>query len=204
MANRYPLVLNGTTVQELQSGDTIIGDAIFTNLTVSADASIGGDISVTGSGTFVSEVDFGGPITVSGIADINNTLYVNEVAEAVNLQTTNAASGTITVDWLDGGVVHMGTATSNFGINIRGASGVSLNSILATGEAAGLAVLIPQGDSGYSQTFVSIDGVTASPFWQGGVTGTFYSSGIDVIGLEVIKLGSASYTVLESVTQFKK
>ncbi len=25
MATRYPLVLNGTTIQELQSGDTIIG-----------------------------------------------------------------------------------------------------------------------------------------------------------------------------------
>lgn len=136
--------------------------------------------------------------------DVQGTTHVDEVAEAVNIRTSTAASGTITIDWLDGGVVHMGTATSNFGLDIRGASGVSLNSVLATGEAAGVAVLIPQGASGYSQTFVSIDGATATPYWQGGATGTFKASGIDVIGLEVIKLGSASYTVLESVTQFKK
>ena len=36
MTARYPLVLNGTTIQELQSGDTLIGDAVFTSLSMSS------------------------------------------------------------------------------------------------------------------------------------------------------------------------
>ncbi len=32
MANRYPLVLNGTTVQELQSGDAVTGLIIGTDV----------------------------------------------------------------------------------------------------------------------------------------------------------------------------
>lgn len=36
MTARYPLVLNGTTIQELQSGDTLAGDAVFTSLSMSS------------------------------------------------------------------------------------------------------------------------------------------------------------------------
>lgn len=36
MTARYPLVLNGTSIQELQSGDTIAGDAVFTSLSMSS------------------------------------------------------------------------------------------------------------------------------------------------------------------------
>lgn len=168
-----------------------------------SNVSVSGTLSVTRSGTFATEVDFGGPITVSGIADINNTLYVNEAVELVNVLTSTPASGTINIDFLNGGVVYYGTATSNFSLNVRGNATTTLNTVLATGEAAGMTVLIPQGGtSGYAQTNILIDGVTGVPLWQGG-SGTFSVSGIDVIGLEIIKVGSGSYTILESVTKFK-
>jgi hypothetical protein len=49
MANRYPLVLNGTTVQELQSGDDLVGLTVANNktLTVSNTLTLAGTDSTT-------------------------------------------------------------------------------------------------------------------------------------------------------------
>lgn len=57
MANRYALVLNGTTIQELQSGDALIGLTASTAL-VKGDGSTG--ITAATAGT-----DYGAPATAS-------------------------------------------------------------------------------------------------------------------------------------------
>ena len=57
MANRYALVLNGTTIQELQSGDALIGLTASTAL-VKGDGATG--ITAATAGT-----DYGAPATAS-------------------------------------------------------------------------------------------------------------------------------------------
>ena len=181
-------VSGSTTVDDITAAS---GD--FTYLSVSGITDL--DVINAGTGTF-AEINIDGDLTVSG------TTHVREVAEFANIQAV-AASGTINLDWNDGGVLFLtSTATSNFDINIRGASGVSLNSVLATGEAAGFAVVITQGASGHSQTNILIDGVTGAPYWQGGSQPSGSIAGLDVYAGTVIKTGSAAFVVLESMTNF--
>lgn len=127
------------------------------------------------------------------------------VSEAVDIRAASGAAATVNVDWSNNGVVYLtAETTSNFNINIRGASGVPLNSVLATGEAAGFAVLITQGASAVTQTNLLVDSVTAAPYWQNGIVAPENGSGIVSFAGEVIKTGSATFSVLESLTQFTK
>jgi hypothetical protein len=183
------LSVSGTTTVD----DIAAASGDFTYLNVSGITDL--DVINAGTGTF-AEITVGGDLTASG------TTHVREVAEFTNIQAV-AASGTMNLDWLDGGVLYLtGTATSDFNINIRGESGVSLNSVLATGEAAGFTVLIAQGASGHEQLDLLVDGVTASPYWQNGSQPAAGDSGIDVYAGTVIKTGSGTFTVLESLTNF--
>lgn len=183
------LSVSGTTTVD----DITAASGDFTYLSVSGITDL--DVINAGTGTF-AEINIDGDLTASG------TTHVREVAEFTNIQAV-AASGTVNLDWLDGGVLYLtGTATSDFNINIRGASGVTLNSVLAAGEAAGFTVLIAQGASGHEQVDLLVDGVTATPYWQNGSQPAAGDSGLDVYAGTVIKTGSGTFTVLESLTNF--
>ena len=65
MATKYPLVLNGTAIEELQSGDTVAGVTAVT----SVDLTAGAGISVSG-----------GPITSTGSITVTNTAPDQTVA----------------------------------------------------------------------------------------------------------------------------
>lgn len=182
-------VSGSTTVDDITatSGD-------FTYLSVSGTTDL--DIVNAATGTF-TEINIGGDLTVSG------TTHVREVAEFTNI-VSGAPSGTLNVDFLDGGVVYLTTpAASDFAINLRGASGTTLNSVLATGEAAGFVVVLPQNASGHEQNNILIDGATGTIYWQGGTQDAAGASGtFDVYAGTVIKTGSGTFTVFESLTNF--
>lgn len=193
------------------TGLDVSGTTILDSVTISGAVTIDGSLSVSGattlddvtaSGATFTNVTVSGDVTIGEDLTVSGSTHVREVAEFANIQAV-AASGTINLDWNDGGVLFLtSTATSNFDINIRGASGVSLNSVLATGEAAGFAVVITQGASGHSQTNILIDGVTGAPYWQGGSQPSGSIAGLDVYAGTVIKTGSGTFTVLESMTNF--
>lgn len=127
-----------------------------------------------------------------------------KVSETIDVRSASAA-GTINIDWNDTGLVYLtGTASENFNINLRGASGVTLNSVLATGESAGFGLMVTQGATGFNQIDVLIDGATADPYFFEGGTGIPLTSAITMFSIDVIKTGSATYTVLENVANFKK
>ena len=204
MATRYGLVLNGTTIQELQSGDTIIGLTSSTALqkgdgsTGITAASAGTDYVAPGTATsFTAKQTFSG--TSSAIA----SKFTNAL-ELVTVSAT-AATGTINYDVTTQSVLYYtSNASANWTVNFRASSGTSLDTAMATGEAITVVFLVTQGSTAYYNNTVQIDGNSVTPKYQGGTAWTAgNASSIDAYSYTIVKTGSATFTVFAAQTQFK-
>jgi hypothetical protein len=204
MATRYGLVLNGTTIQELQSGDTIIGLTSSTALqkgdgsTGLTAASAGTDYVAPGTATtFTAKQTFSG--TSSAIA----SKFTNAL-ELVTVSAT-AATGTINYDVTTQSVLYYTTdASANWTVNFRASSGTSLDTAMATGESITVVFLVTQGATAYYNNAVTIDGSSVTPKYQGGTAWTAgNASSIDAYSYTIVKTGSAAFTVFAAQTQFK-
>jgi microcystin-dependent protein len=94
------------------SGDLTISDLLTTDsLTVSNDASIGGNATVSGILTVSNNTTIGGILTVSQIQTSSGNLTINTaIGSSVAIQTNTTVSGTLTADYVDAvNVVPIGT-----------------------------------------------------------------------------------------------
>lgn len=125
-------------------------------------------------------------------------------AETTTVSAT-AATGTVNFDVITQSVLYYTTnASANWTLNIRGSSGTSLNTLMATGQSITIAFMVTQGASAFYSNALTIDGVSVTPKYQGGTAWSAgNASGIDVYVYTVTKTASATYTVLASQTQFK-
>jgi hypothetical protein len=204
MATRYGLVLNGTTIQELQSGDTIIGLTSSTALqkgdgsTGITAASAGTDYVAPGTATsFTATQTFTGSTTAIGAV-------FQDAAEVTTISAT-AATGTINYDVTTQSVLYYTTsASANWTVNVRANSSTSLDTLMSTGQALTVVFLVTQGATAYYNNAFTIDGNSVTPKYQGGTAYTSgNASGIDAYSYTIIKTGSAAFTVLAAQTQFK-
>jgi hypothetical protein len=192
MANRYPLVLDGTQIEELQAGDDVAGLVIGTDVQAYDADTAKTDVAQT----FTALQTFAGTSS-------NADLKTSNIVEAVTISAT-AATGTIAYDITTQSVLYYTTdASGNFTVNFRGSSGTSLNTIMATGESMSVTFLVTNGATAYYNSVVQIDGSSVTPKWQGGTAPTSgNASSIDSYTYVIIKTGSAAFTVLASVTKF--
>jgi len=204
MATRYGLVLNGTTIQELQSGDTIIGLTSSTALqkgdgsTGITAASAGTDYVAPGTATsFTATQTFTGSTTAIGAV-------FQDAAEVTTISAT-AATGTINYDVTTQSVLYYTTsASANWTVNVRANSSTSLDTLMSTGQAITVVFLVTQGATAYYNNAFTIDGSSVTPKYQGGTAWTSgNASGIDAYSYTIVKTGSAAFTVLAAQTQFK-
>ena len=204
MATRYGLVLNGTTIQELQSGDTIIGLTSSTALqkgdgsTGITAASAGTDYVAPGTATsFTATQTFTGSTTAIGAV-------FQDAAEVTTISAT-AATGTINYDVTTQSVLYYTTsASANWTVNVRGNSSTSLDTLMSTGQAITVVFLVTQGATAYYNNAFQIDGSSVTPKYQGGTAYTSgNASGIDAYSYTIVKTGSAAFTVFAAQTQFK-
>jgi hypothetical protein len=113
--------------------------------------------------------------------------YINSAAFAgytAYLQTYNA--------------VHYLTSnsTSNGTLNITYASGTTLNSVMATGQAITFSLLITNSTAYYPNAF-QVDGSAVTPKWSGGTAPSAgNASAVDIYQFTILKTGSATFTVL--------
>jgi hypothetical protein len=204
MTTRYALVLNGTTIQELQSADNLIG------LTSSA-AIQKGDGS-TGLTAATAGTDYVAPATATtftatqtftGSSSTLAAVFAN-AAETTTVSAT-AATGTINYDATTQSVLYYtSNASANWTVNFRGSSGTSLNTLMSTGQSMTLVFLVTQGSTAYYNNAVTIDGNSVTPKYQGGTAWTAgNASSIDAYSYTIVKTGSAAFTVFAALTQFK-
>ena len=211
MATRYPLVLNSTTVQEIQTGDTVnlslgaslplasgvSGTLPIANGGTGASTLAGANIALINTAqTFTATQTFNGTTATSAVKTLNIAEPANVVAAAPSA-TTNF--------YVNSGAVQYYTtnAANNWTLNIAFSSGTSLNTAMATNDSISITMLATQGSTAYYNSAVTIDGTSVTPKWQGGSAPTSgNASGIDSYTYVVLKTASATYTVLASQTKF--
>ena len=231
MTTRYALVLNGTTIQELQSADSLIGLTTSTSIqkgdgsTGLTAATAGTDYLAPPSGTAILKANSGGALanatagtdyvapgtattftasqTFNGSTSTLAAIFAN-AAETTTVSAT-AATGTINFDISTQSVLYYTTnASANFTLNFRMSSGTSLNTAMSTGQTITVVFLCTNGATAYYNNAVTVDGNSVTPKYQGGTAWTSgNASGIDAYTFTIIKTGSAAFTVLTSQTQFK-
>ena len=171
-----------------------------------------GDIEGVTAGTGLSGGGTSGTVTLSintGVtADLttaqvlsNKTLIAPEERTTVS---ATAATGTVNFDVSTQGVLYYtSNASANWTLNVRGSSGATLNSILATGDAVTIAFLVTQGSTAYYASGFQIDGSAVTPKYQGGTAfAAGNASSIDAYVYTIVKTGSAAFTVFASQTKF--
>ena len=113
--------------------------------------------------------------------------------------SATAADTTVNFDASTQGVLYYtSNATANWTLNVRGTSGTTLNSILATGDAITVSFLVTQGSTAYYQTAFNIDGTATGvtlEYSGGTVPSAGNASSVDVYTFTIIKTASATYTV---------
>ena len=95
MADRYPLVLNGTSIQEIQSGDSIIGlgNAVATQVNITAQGAI--RLEDTTGGQYMA-------LRAPGTVTSSTTLTLPDGAGSSGQVLTTDGSGTLS--WAAGGI----------------------------------------------------------------------------------------------------
>lgn len=119
--------------------------------------------------------------------------------------SATAATGTIAYDVLTQSVLYYtSNATGNWTVNFRGNSTTTMNSFMSTGQSVAVVFAVTQGGTAYYNSAVTIDGTSVTPIWQGGTAPTAgNASSVDTYTYNIVKTGSATYTVFAALTQFK-
>lgn len=163
-----------------------------------------GSTTLAGANIPVTNVanTFTGLQTFDGTAS-NADIKTSNILEVATVSAT-AATGTIAYDVTTQSVLYYTTnASGNFTVNFRGSSGTTLNTIMVTGESLSATFLVTNGATAYYNSAVQVDGSSVTPKWQGGTAPTSgNASSIDSYTYVIIKTGSATFTVLASVTKF--
>ena len=112
--------------------------------------------------------------------------------------SATAATGTVNFDAITQGVLYYtSNASANWTLNVRGDSGTTLNSVLATGDAITVSFLVTNGATAYRHAALTIDGSAVTPKWSGGTApAAGNASSIDAYSFTIIKTASATFTVL--------
>jgi hypothetical protein len=187
--------------------------------------------SVTGTtGTFSGNVSIGGILTYEDVTNIDSVGIVTaRTGVRVNAGGINVVSGVSTFKGanFNGGLllrekinITAGKLSDNLNINLNNGmvhhfttqetataipnimSTVGINTQMDTGDAIAVTIITTAAAAGYS-TCITIDNAYNDVKWSGGADpSTGGSSGNDVYALQIIKTGSAAYTVLGALNNF--
>ena len=197
------------TFSNLTTGNETTLDVSSTKLQFNPSTGVLASTTFSGSGTSLTGVGLlATPSTYTALQTFAGTssnadLKTSNILEVATISAT-AATGTIQYDVTTQSVLYYtSNASGNFTLNFRGSTGTSLNTIMSTGESLSVTFLVTNGSTAYYNSAVTIDGNSVTPKWQGGSAPTSgNASSIDSYTYVIFKTGSATFTVLASVTKF--
>ena len=208
----------GTGAPTFPNGAVITGVATATsfagNLTGNASGLTGTPNIVVGSvtgttGSFSGNVSVGGTLTYEDVTNIDSVGVVT-ARSGVNLNgllreeikiTAGKLSANLNIN-LDNGMVHHFTTQETATAIPNIMSSVGINTQMGTGDAIAVTIITTAAAGGYSAS-IKIDGAANDVKWSGGADPSAGgASGNDVYALQIIKTGSAAYTVLGALNNF--
>lgn len=183
-------------------GDLLAGSAADTlaRLAVGTDGQV--LIASSGAGTGLAWSSTLGSITLSSPSTTNALL---SYAKEQWFVSATAAGSTVNFNVLSGSAwLYTSNATSNWTLNIRGDSSVSLNSILAVGESITVAFAATNGATPYRHSALTIDGTSVTPRWQGALAPSAgNANSTDVYTFTIVKTAATpTYTVFGAQVRF--
>jgi len=206
-----PTFPNGAVITGVATATTFSGNATTaTNaagLTGTPNIVVG---SVTGTtGSFSGNVSVGGTLTYEDVTNIDSVGVVT-ARSGVNLNgllreeikiTAGKLSDNLNIN-LDNGMVHHFTTQETATAIPNIMSSVGINTQMGTGDAIAVTIITTAAAGGYSAS-IKIDGAANDVKWSGGADPSAGgASGNDVYALQIIKTGSAAYTVLGALNNF--
>ena len=199
-----PLTTGVTGVLPVANGGTNLsavgtsGNVLTSNGTTWLSSALPASVSLSANNTWTGTQTFNGTSSTFGTVLLDSAETVNVVA-AAPAATTNLYVQSGSVQY------YTSNAANNFIINIAFSSGTTMNAALATGQVETATLITTQNATAYYGTAVYIDGTASgvTTKWIGGAPTAGNVSGLDTYRFAVIKVGSASYTVLASLTQYK-
>ena len=204
--------LTNKTISGATNTLSSIPNSALTNSSISGVA-LGSNLSSLTAGTGLSGGPFNGSAAVtlaidSTVATLTGTqtLTNKTIGPASEAATITAAAPTATTNFdlaTQAIQYYTSNATTNFTLNVRGSSSVTLNSLMAIGASMSLALAITVGTTGYYPSAFQIDGVSVTPKWLSGtIPAATNPSSITVYNLTIIKTAASTYTVLGTSAQF--
>jgi len=172
------------------------GNVLVSNGTAWLSQAPAAGVSLSANNTWTGTQTFNGSSSILATVLLDSAETVNVVGSAPS-STTNFYIQSGSVQY------YTSNAANNWTLNIAFSSGTSLNTALSTGQSVTFTLITTQGSTAYYNSAVTIDGTSVTPKWIGGAPSAGNASGNDVYRYVVIKTGSATYTVLASLTQYK-
>ena len=143
-----------------------------------------------------------GTTTPSASLHVSGTTMVEQIIEKVNV-TGSAPPTTFNVDLTSGSIFFRSASTAaNWTANFRGNTTTPLNSMMYNGQSITATVMVLNGATAYSASAYQIDGASIIPRWQGGTSGSANANSLDAHQFTIIKVASASYVMLGSITKY--
>jgi hypothetical protein len=156
-----------------------------------------GNFDASANFTFDSAISL---LTLTGNLLTTGTTSIQQAKEKVTANNT-AATGTINYDLLSQAILyHTANASSNFTLNFRGNSTITLNSLMESNQSMTCTFINTNGANGYYANVIQIDGANITPKVVGVVAGTSISN--DVYTYNIIKTAANTFVVFETVAGF--
>lgn len=156
---------------------------------------------VAGAGVVVTAST--GDITISTTSSptftnvTTGTIFANQIAEPFQTYSASiAGSSPVVLDCSGGNIWRITSSVANPW------TAAFTNVNIATGRAVNLTLIIQQGTTPYIPSTLSINGISASIVWQGGVLPVGNTSKTDAVAYSVMQTSSSSYVVLGQVVSF--
>ena len=176
---------------------TLSKGAIITGIVTATGGSFSGNVSVGGTLTYedVTNIDSVGVVTARSGVNLNGLLR-----EEIKI-TAGKLSDNLNIN-LDNGMVHHFTTQETATAIPNIMSSVGINTQMGTGDAIAVTIITTAAAAGYS-TCITIDYAYNDVKWSGGADPSAGgAAGNDVYALQIIKTGSAAYTVLGALNNF--
>ena len=202
MANRFPLIANGSSnqIQEIANGDGL--DLTGNNIVGVVDITASGNVSVGGTLTYedVTNVDSVGLITArTGVNIVAGGLDVKGLLQEKVKITAGKLSDNTTIN-LSNGMVHYFTTTETTTATPNIVSSTGINTEMSVGDSMSVVIITTAAAAGYAAS-VTVDGGGEILKWVGGAAPTAgNASGLDIYSYQVIKTGNGAFTIIANLT----